>query len=138
MAKGNGREVARKQEWNTLDRQDVTDSLMVGENTIDIAVTAGTPSPFGPSAEAKTVSAALAALVKISLLDGSVQRFGTDGRWEAKLDAESDWQASQVIGELSDKQLGDPGQMPQPAVDFRRDVALSEKNRSAMLYDTAL
>src|SRR6266851_3629643 len=103
IAKVNGREAARKHEWNTFDRQDVTDSLIVGENTIDIKVTAGTPSPFGPSAEAKTVSAALAAVVKISLLDGSVLRFATDGRWEAKLETQSEWRASQVIGELSDK-----------------------------------
>jgi alpha-L-rhamnosidase len=137
-AKVNGREVARKHEWNTFDRQDITDSLTAGENIIEIAVTAGTPSPFGPSAGAKTVLAALAGLVKISRLDGAVLRFATDGRWQGRLETQADWQASQVIGELSDKQLGDPGQMPQPAVDLRREFALSEKVRSARLYVTAL
>ncbi len=137
-AKVNGREVARKHEWNTFDRQDITDSLIAGENIIEVAVTAGTPSPFGPSAGAKTVPAALAGLVKISRFDGSVLRVATDGRWQGKLETKSDWQASQVIGELSDKQLGDPGQMPQPAVDLRREFALSEKVRSARLYVTAL
>ena len=138
IAKVNGREVARKHEWNTFDRQDITDFLVVGENTIEIAVTASTPSPFDRSAGAKTVPAALAGLVKISRLDGSVLRVATDGHWEGKLDAQPDWQASQVIGDLSDKVLGDPGQMPLPAVDLRREFALPEKVRSARLYVTAL
>jgi len=138
IVKVNGREVARKREWFSFDRQDVTDSLVVGENIIEVTVTAGTPSPFGPSAGAKTVPAALAALLKISHFDGSLLRFATDGHWEGKLDSQSDWRASQVVGDLSDRQLGDPGQMAQPAAELRREFALSEKIRSARLYVTAL
>lgn len=139
VAKVNGREVARKHEWDTFDRQDITDSLIVGENTIEIAVTAGTPSQFGPpSSGAKTVPAALAGLLRISRFDGSVLQVATDGRWQGKLEKQSEWQAAQVIGELSDKRLGDPGPMPQPAVELRREFALSEKVRNARLYVTSL
>ena len=138
VAKVNGREVARKRGWFSFDRQDVTESLVVGENTIEVTVTSGAPSPFGPSAGAKTVPAAFSALLKIRRFDGSVLRFATDGHWEGRLDSRSDWRPSQVVGDLSDKELGDPGQMPQPAAELRREFALSEKIRRARLYVTAL
>jgi alpha-L-rhamnosidase len=138
VAKVNGREVTRKHEWNTFHRQDITDAVKVGDNEIEIAVTAPTPSQFGPSAGAKTVAAALAALVKISNADGTVQRLATDQRWQAKLESQSTWEAPQVAGDLSDKRFDDPGPLPQPAAELRHEFALSEKVRSARLYVTAL
>ncbi|HXN52522.1 MAG TPA: glycoside hydrolase family 78 protein [Candidatus Acidoferrum sp.] len=138
IARVNSREVARKREWGAFNRQDITDALIVGENRIEVSVTAGTPSPFGPSAGAKTLPAALGALVKISRFDGPVQRFTTNEHWEGKLESQSRWQPSQVIGDLADKQLGDPGPMPQPAAQLRREFALSDRVRSARLYVTAL
>jgi len=138
VAKVNGREVAKKREWTTFDRQDVTDFLVVGENTIELAVTAATPSPFGPDAGATTVPAAIAALLKISNSDGSVVRFATDEHWEGKLESQSSTQPSQVIGDLSNKKLGDPGPMPQPAAELRREFSLPDRVQRARLYVTAL
>jgi alpha-L-rhamnosidase len=138
IAKVNGREVAKKKDWTSFDRQDVTDLLAVGENTIEISVTAATPSQFGPYAGRETVPAALAALLKISNSDGSVQRFATDGLWEGKLDSQSTWQPTQSIGDLSNKNFGDPGPMPQPAAYLRREFSLAERVQRARLYVTAL
>ena len=138
IARVNGHEVARKTEWVSFDRQDITDSLVVGENTIEITVTSATPSPFGPSAGAKTVPAALGALVKLSQFDGSVLRFPTDEHWEGKLESQLNWQLSQTIGDLSDKRIGDPGPMPQPAAELRREFDLSQVVQRARLYVTAL
>lgn len=137
-ARVNGHEVSRKRAWTSFDRQDITDLLVVGENTIEVTVTAGTPLPYGPDAGAKTVPVALAALVKISHFDGSVLRFTTNENWAAKLESQSSWQPSQVIGDLSDKRMSDPGPIPQPAVELRREFDLPERVLSARLYVTAL
>lgn len=139
FAKVNGHEVGRKRGWISFDRQDITDSLVVGENTIEVTVTAGMPSPFGASAGAKTVPAALAALVKVSHLNGSVLRFPTNEHWEGKLESQSNWQPSQPIGDLiTDERMGDPGPMPQPAAELRREFDLSGVVKRARLYVTAL
>src|SRR5258707_4880175 len=138
VAKVNGREVARKREWFSFDRQDVTESLVVGENTIEVTVTSGTPSPFGPSAGAKTVPAAFSALLKIRRFDGPVLRFATDGHWEGRLDSRSDWRPSQVVGHLSDKEMGHPGPIPQPAPEIRRGCRLHAQIPSGRVYVIAV
>jgi alpha-L-rhamnosidase len=137
IARVNGHEVGRKREWISFDRQDITDSLVVGENVVEVTVTTAAPSPFGLSAGAKTAPAALAALVKVSHFDGSVLRFSTNEHWEGKLESQSSWQPSQTIGGLSDERMGDPGPMPQPAAELRREFDLSEVVQRARLYVTA-
>lgn len=137
LAKVNGREVSRKHEWESFDRQDITDLLKAGENIVEIEVTAGTPSLFGAS-DAKTVQAALAAEVKIANTDSSVLRFPSDEHWEGKLESQNGWQASHTIGDLGNRQFGDPGPLPQPAVQLRKEFALPDSIRRARLYVTAL
>ena len=82
--------------------------------------------------------AALAALVKITRSNGTTMRFPTDEHWEASLEKTSNWQPAHVVADLTDKRLGDPGELPQPAAYLRRTLALSKNVQSARLYVTAL
>jgi alpha-L-rhamnosidase len=134
----NGHEVDAKKRWTTFDRRDISDELVAGKNAIEIMVTAPEAPERGPNAGAKTTTAALAALVKIARSDGSMMRFPTNERWKARLEKASHWQSAHVAGELTDKRLGDPGQLPQPAAYLRRTLALSKNLQSARLYVTAL
>ena len=134
----NGREVGRKREWSAFDRRDIIDELKMGDNLVEIKVTAPAAPERGPNAGAKSTKAALAALVKITGSDGSVKRFASGGSWLASSGDGSSWQAANVVAELADKRLGDPGPLPQPAASFRRTVDVSKPVRSARLYVTAL
>jgi alpha-L-rhamnosidase len=136
VATVNGHEVDAKKRLTTFDRRDISDQLVVGKNTIEINVTAPA-SGFGPNAGMKT-TAALAALVKITRSNGTTMRFPTNQRWKATFEKTSDWQSAQVVAELTDKRLGDPGELPQPAACLRRTLAISKTVKSARLYVTAL
>jgi alpha-L-rhamnosidase len=138
VAKVNGHEVDAKGRWATFDRRDIADQLVVGKNLIDVTVTAPESPDYGPNAVAKTSIAALAALVKITRANGSVMRFPTNERWKASPQTPTHWQSAQVVGELTDKRLGDPGQLSQPAAYLRRTIAVSKQVQSARLYVTAL
>jgi alpha-L-rhamnosidase len=138
VAKVNGHEVDAKSRWTTFDRRDISDQLVVGENTIEIAVTAPDSPEFGPEKGAKTTMAALAALVKITRADGSTMRLPTNREWKARLANKSRWKAAQVVSDLTNKQLGDPGELPQPAAYLRRVLTVSKSVQSARLYVTAL
>ena len=138
VAKVNGHEVDAKGRWTTFDRRDIADQLVVGKNLIDVTVTAPESPDYGPNAGAKTSIAALAALVKITRANGSVMRFPTNEHWKVSPQAPTRWQSGQVVGELTDKRLGDPGQLPQPAAYLRRTIALLKQVQSARLYVTAL
>ncbi len=138
VAKLNGHEVDDKGRWTTFDRRDIADQLIVGENSIDVTVTAPESPNYGPNAGAKTTLAALAALVKITRPDGRTMRFPSDERWKASLEKTSHWQSAKVVAGLTDKRLGDPGQLPQPASQFRRTLALAKNVQRARLYVTAL
>ena len=138
VAKVNGHEVDAKSGWTTFDRRDISDQLVVGENIIEVTVTAPGPPGFGPNAGAKTTMAALAALVKITRSNGTVIRFPTNEHWKANLEKTSSWESAHIVAELTDKRLGDPGELPQPAAYLRRTLALSKKVQSARLYVTAL
>jgi alpha-L-rhamnosidase len=97
VAKLNGHVVGSKNHWNSFDRFEIADQLVVGENAIEIAVTAPEPPEFGPDAS-KPPKAALAALVKIVSFDGNVQRFATDSSWRARLEGtQPDWQPATVV-----------------------------------------
>jgi len=138
VAKVNGHEVDAKSRWTTFDRRDISDQLVVGVNQIEVTVTAPEPPQFGPNAGAKTTTAALAALVKITRANGAMMRFPTNEKWEARLENTLSWQSAHVVGDLTDKRLGDPGPLPQPAAYLRRTFALSKNMQSARLYVTAL
>jgi alpha-L-rhamnosidase len=137
VAKVNGHEVDAKSRWTTFDRRDISDQLVVGKNQIEIAVTAPESPEFGPNKEAKTTTAALAALLKITRPNGATMRFPTNEKWEASLDT-SNWQPAHVAANLVDRKLEDPGELPQPAASLRRTLALSKTIQNARLYVTAL
>jgi alpha-L-rhamnosidase len=138
VAKVNGHEVDAKSRWTTFDRRDISDQLIVGDNEIEIMVTAPESPEFGPNAGAKTTTAALAALVKITRANGSLLRVPTNQHWKASLEKTAQWQSAHVVAELTDKRIGDPGELPQPAANLRRTLALSKNVQSARLYVTAL
>ena len=138
VATVNGHEVDAKSRWTTFDQRDIADQLVVGENKIEIKVTAPESPDYGSNAGANTTMAALAALVKITRSDGSTMRFPSDEKWQASLANTSGWQPAHVVAELADRRLGDPGELPQPAAYLRRTLALSKKVQSARLYVTAL
>ena len=126
VVKANGHEVDAKSRWTTFDRRNISDDLVVGKNSIEVTVTAPQPPEFGPNAGAKTTTAALAALVKITRADGKTMRFPTNQHWKANLEKTSRWQPAHVVADLADKRLGDPGELPQPAAYLRRTLALSK------------
>ena len=136
VAKVNGQEVDNKARWKTFERRDISDQLIVGKNSIEVTVTAPESSDDGPGA--KTTMAALAALVKITGSDGNIMRFPTNEHWDASLEKTSVWKPAQVVAKLTDKRLGDPGELPQPAAYVRRMLEISKDIRSARLYVTAL
>ena len=137
-AKVNGHAVGSKRDWSTFDRRDITDELKIGENLVEVNVIAPDVPQWGPNAGAKTTKAALAALVKITRADGSVTRIPTGERWQAAPENDSSWHVANVLAELGDQRLGDPGPMAQPAASLRRTLAISKPVASARLYVTAL
>ena len=138
IATVNGHEVGRKSRWGSFDRRDITEQLVAGDNAIVIKVTSPSPESYGPRKDAKTFPTALAALVKVTSSGGTIKRYGTAENWEGQLEAATTWSPAQVVGELSDKQLGDPGPLPQRACYLRKSVQLSDKVESARLFVTAL
>src|SRR5260370_22256060 len=101
-ARINGVQVGAKQNWHEFDREDGTELLKAGKNTIDIAVTVAEPNPFGPDAGAKTVKAALAAVLKITRPNGAVVRVVANAKWKARAPNESKWKKSVIVAELGD------------------------------------
>jgi alpha-L-rhamnosidase len=138
VASVNGHEVDTKKGWSAFDRRDISDQLIVGKNSVEVKVTSPEVPSFGPDAGAKTTKAALAALIKITRANGSVVRLGTGKRWKANLENMSHWDAANVVADLTDERLGDPGAPPEPAACLRRTLAISKEVRSARLYVTAL
>ncbi len=141
----NGREAGAKDgRFQAFDRQDITELLAIGENVIEVTLKAaagrrppassgqgGAPPP-APRAEAGR-PAVLAALLKITRPDGSVERFPTGAGWLAG------GRPAAVAGELTDKRLGpDPGPLPSAASLLRREFSAAKPVQVARLYITAL
>jgi alpha-L-rhamnosidase len=137
-AEVNGHQVGSKKDWHEFDREDVTDQLKAGENSIDITMTVAEPNAFGPDAGAKTVKAALAALLKITLAHGAVLRFPTDEKWTSRIEGQSRWEPAAIVARLDDQRLGPVPPLPQPAALLRRSFDVSKSIASARLYVTAL
>jgi len=135
-AKVNGHEVGNKSRWDAFDRRDISSELVVGKNSIEIEVT--TPPAPGPSTDVKTTVGGFAALVKLTNSDGEIVRFPTGSDWNVRLESDSSWHVAQTAGDLSDKRLGSPGPLPQPAAYFRRAFETAKPVRRARLYCTAL
>ncbi|HZQ94640.1 MAG TPA: family 78 glycoside hydrolase catalytic domain [Candidatus Sulfotelmatobacter sp.] len=138
VAKVNGHEVDRKHGWGTFDWRDISDELVRGDNLVEVTVTAPESPQYGPEAGAKTTIAGLAALVKITTANGRTLRFPSNEHWKAGVESGSNWPAAQVVADLSNKRMGDPGALPQPAAQLRRVLTLSKVVQRARLYVTAL
>jgi len=138
VARVNGHEVDAKSRWTTFDRRDISDQMIVGKNEIEVTVTAPESSRQGPNKGATTTTAAVAALVKITRSNGSAMSFPTNQHWKATLGTASHWQKARVVADLTNKRLGDPGELPRPAAYLRRTIALTKTVQNARLYVTAL
>ena len=138
VARVNGREACRKSNWVAFDRCDITDALTVGANSIELTVTSPDIPSFASGKDAKTMPAAVAALVKLSFPNGHTSRNATCETWEAKLEAAPDWQPAHVVGSLHEKAFDDPGPLPEPAAYLRRTVEISDTVKRARLFVTAL
>ncbi len=137
-AKVNGQDAGSKREWDAFDRRDITDQLVIGKNLIEVTIRAPDTPGWGPHKDEKTVKAALAALVKIKFPNRVVMRIPTDAHWQASLENTNHWARVEVVGDLKDSRLGDPGPLPQPAAYLRRSLALTKNVQRARLYVTAL
>jgi len=138
-AQVNGHETGAKHEWGEFDREDVGSELVVGENSIEVTVSATPRSPYEPPGAPKGHPAALAALLKITQADGSVERIPTGEGWQARLESETGWKPAAVVAELNDQRLGGaPGPISYPAALLRREFSVSKPVRQARLYVTAL
>jgi alpha-L-rhamnosidase len=138
VATVNGHQVDTKSRWGAFDRRDISGLLISGQNSIEVKVTAPQSPRYGPNVGAKTTMAALAAIVKITRSNDSIQRIPTNEEWEATAGDASDWKPAQVVADLTDKKLGDAGPLPQPAAFLRRAIMVPKSVRSARLYVTAL
>ncbi len=138
VAKVNGHDVDSKRGWGSFDLKEISDALVIGDNSVEVTVTAPESSRSPSGTEAKTVVAALAAMVKVTLSSGRTQRFPSGNNWRASTAANSNWPQAQVVAELSDRRLGDPGPLPEPAAYLRRAISVSKNVQRARLYVTAL
>ncbi|HZQ20763.1 MAG TPA: family 78 glycoside hydrolase catalytic domain [Terriglobales bacterium] len=134
----NGHQVGTKHEWHDFDREDVTNELKPGTNSIDIEVTVAEPNQLGPDAGSKTSKGALAGMLKITSASGSVRRVFTDRKWKARAQEESKWKKASVVAQLGDSRLGDVPPLPTPAALLRRSFEVAKTIASARLYVTAL
>ncbi|MGI8958205.1 MAG: family 78 glycoside hydrolase catalytic domain [Bryobacteraceae bacterium] len=142
----NGHNAGAKPHWNEFDRREIDGFLIQGKNSIDVTVKIPQPPQFGPSAAPPNSPqpGALAALLKITHQNGTIERIFTGDRWQARLQSETKWTPASVIGELSDQRLGSeslggvPGPLPQPAALFRRAFTVQKRVRRARAYVTAL
>ena len=110
----NGHEVANWHDWQEVERIDLSDLLVTGRNSIEVAVTGAGKA------------AVLAALVKITHADGTLERISTER-----------WDLARVIADLDDKRFGNV-HLPAAAALFRKPLAIDKPVRSARIYATAL
>jgi alpha-L-rhamnosidase len=131
---------AKDGRFQAFDRQDITDLLVTGKNLIQVTITtAAARARPGPPRPQEPHAVVLAGLLKIIRADGSIERFPTDNRWQARLAKETDWSPAAVVADLNDKRMGpDPGPLPGAAALLRREFNVAKPVRAARLYITAL
>jgi alpha-L-rhamnosidase len=138
IAKVNGHPIDNKHGWGSFDWRDISDELVVGNNSVEVTVTAPQAPERAAGTGVNTVQAGLAALVKVTSRTGTILRFPTDQHWMAAPEGNSNWQQAKVVADLQDKRLGDPGPLPEPAAYLRRVFPVAKSVRRARLYVTAL
>lgn len=135
-----------------FDRQDVTELVRPGRNTIEIAIT--TPPPpkppvrdpatgFDPPVSGETrgprKATAVAALLRITGAGGTVERIYSGSRWQARFGASGAFQPAADLAPLSDARFGPAsGTLPGAASLLRREFPVGKALKSARLYITAL
>jgi alpha-L-rhamnosidase len=130
----NGTSLTAKSGAGEFERQDVTDLLKLGRNTIEVTVT----TSAGGRGNAPGRPAALAGLLKIQTADGALQRYGTGDNWQARLESQTEWKPAAAVANLDEPRLGATRAMfPRPAAIFRREFGISKEVKSARLYVTA-
>ena len=125
----NGRDAGGKtRNWQTFDRREIRDLLRVGDNRVEIAVTAKMGTP------------ALAALLKITRVDGTLLRIPTSHDWMSSKPGDigptGSPRPSQPARELEVD--ADMGPLRQPAALLRREFPVDRPLRRARIYATAL
>ena len=138
IAKVNGHPIDNKHGWGSFDWRDISHELVVGNNSVEVTVTAPQAPERAAGTGVNTVQAGLAALVKVTSRTGTILRFPTDQHWMAAPEGNSNWQQAKVVADLQDKRLGDPGPLPEPAAYLRRVFPVAKSIRRARLYVTAL
>lgn len=138
VAAVNGRRAGSKDgRWQAFDREDITELLVEGRNSIDVSVKTNLAPPSDGAAEPRVT--AVAGLLKITEADGTIRRYPTDARWQARLAGDSEWKPAAVAGSLGDPKMGRPtGTLPSAASLFRREFDVAKPVKSARLYITAL
>jgi alpha-L-rhamnosidase len=132
----NGHDAGAKPHWNQFDRRDIGAFLVPGKNSVDITVTIAQPPQFGPGAAPRNTPqpAGLAALLKITRPDGTIDRIPTDDRWQVRSPVEASAQSAAVIASLGMT----ASLLPQPAALLRKEFTVTKRVSQARVYATAL
>ncbi|HVT92770.1 MAG TPA: family 78 glycoside hydrolase catalytic domain [Bryobacteraceae bacterium] len=134
----NGHETGAKKDWSDFDRQDIADRLVAGKNVIEVGMSTLEPPFWMPRKKDAGAPAGITVLIKAVRPNGELERFFSDGGWEAKGAASAGWKPAQVVAGLDDNRFGGAGPLPQPAALLRKDFAAARQIRSARIYATAL
>lgn len=121
----NGTSVGKSDTWGTFDAIDISSHLKNGGNVITVAVTAA----GGP--------AGMAALLKWTKPDGTMERVPSDRHWQVSASEGSGYAPAAVVAELGAKPIADPWPA-QPAGYFRNTFTVKKQVERARLYITAL
>jgi len=135
----NGKSVGTGSGWALLVPTEVTKSLVPGRNMLSIRAY----NESGP--------AGLAALLKITYTDGTVQRLPTSSMWKIGKEAmpgwqtvgfaDATWETALVLTNLGEAPWGAPAPVsgePEPVPYFRKTFEAAKPIRHARLYVTAL
>ena len=137
IAKVNGHPIDSKHGWGSFDWRDISDELVVGNNSVEVTVTAPKLRE-GPWSSSHHRASWIGSPGKVTATNGAILRFPTDQHWMAASEGNSNWQQAKVVADLQDKKLGDPGPLPEPVANFGRVFPVAKSLRRARLYVTAL
>lgn len=121
--------------WQTSQAVSIALQLKPGPNRIDFAARNATDGPAG-----------LAALVRVTFADGSIQRYVTGPGWQASQtrsagQSSGDWKPAMVIASMGDAPWGQSelsqAQPTPPSPLLRKAFTLSKPFKSARVYVTA-